>query len=208
MNYWTFREELESNNFSVFDTKELKTIFPGFNRSVLNNIRNWEKEGKLIKLRKGLYTFSHNKKTIEPKFLASKIHYPSYISLESALSYFGIIPEVVFAVTSVTSRKTKKLQNELAVFFYSKVKKKAFRGFVTIFKKEFGTSYNMATAEKALVDFFYLNRNILDASFDCFESYRLSRDFNYKKKKLLDFAKDFDNRKTLALTNKFIDYVA
>lgn len=205
MNYIEFRQKMEE--FPLFNTKELRLILGAeFKRSFLNNLENWKKKEYLLQLRKGLYLLGHLKHAVDPMILASKIYAPSYVSLETALGYYGIIPEAVFTTTSVTSRETKELSNDFGKFTFRKIKKTAFGGYETIQKREFGISFNLALPEKALVDFFYLNKNILDGSQLQFESYRFSDDFRYDKNKLTRFAKAFENKKVLELTNNFIKF--
>jgi predicted transcriptional regulator of viral defense system len=173
----------------------------------LNNLKNWEEKEYLINLRKGLYLLGEFIGEIDPLVLALKIYSPSYVSLEMALSSYGIIPESVFTVTSVSSRKTKFFENKFfGKYCYQKIKKEAFGGFET--RKFQNISFNFALPEKALVDFLYLNRNILDGSRENFESYRFSKEFNYNKKKLRDFSELFENKKTIFLTDNFIRYYA
>ena len=75
-------------------------------------------------------------------------------------------------------------------------------------KKAGKISFNLALPEKAIVDFFYLNRNILNGELTQFQGYRFSQDFKYDKKKLLAFAKVFQNKKVLLLTHNFIRHYA
>lgn len=204
MNFIEFRKKIEELPF--LETKEMRLVLgKDFNKSFLNNLKNWEKSGYLIKIRKSLYFPSDLKDVTSPIMLASKIYYPSYVSMESALGYYGIIPEAVFTTTSITAKKTKSfLTKDFGKFTYKKIKKEAFGGFTT--QKENNISFNLALPEKALVDFFYLNRDILDGTKEQFSSYRFSDDFAYNKKKLIDFADFFQNKKTLNLVNSFIEY--
>ncbi|MFA6160247.1 MAG: hypothetical protein WC678_04150 [Parcubacteria group bacterium] len=205
MNYIEFRQKME--DFPLFSTKELKLILRiKFNRSFLNNLENWRKKGYILQLKKGLYLLGHLRHAVDPMVLASKMYPPAYVSLETALGYYGIIPEAVFVTTCVTSRETKEISNDFGKFTFRKVKKTAFGGYEAIGKKELGISFNLALPEKALVDFFYLNKNILDGSQLQFEGYRFSDDFKYDKNKLMKFAKVFGNKKVLELTNNFIKF--
>jgi len=155
-------------------------------------------------LRRGLYIFSEIKNGIDTMTLATKIYPPSYASLETALSFYGIIPEAVFTTTSVTTRKTKEFKNSAGNFSYQKIKKEAFGGFET--KSQNGISFNLALPEKALVDFLYLNRNTLNGELVQFQSYRFNEDFKFNIDKLVSFAEAFQNKKVTELTNKFIKY--
>ena len=131
-------------------------------------------------LRRGLCIIADIKDDVDVMIFATKIYQPSYISMETALSFYGIIPEAVFTTTSVTTRKTKEFKTPMGNFSYQKIKKEAFGGFET--KNENGISYKLALPEKALIDFFYLNKNILDGSQEQFKSYRFDEDFDFDKK--------------------------
>lgn len=203
MNFLKFKQKIEELPF--FETRELRLILGSdFNSTTLVNLKNWVKKGYLIMFRRGLYAISETTKNIDAMLFATKIYSPSYVSLETALSFYGIIPEAVFTTTSVSTRKTKKFKTPIGNFSYQKIKKEAFGGFET--KKQSGFSFNLALPEKALVDFFYLNRNILNSARDQFESYRFNEDFKYNKSRLMLFAKKYKNKKVLLLTQKFIEY--
>ena len=203
MNYFKFKEKIK--DLPYFETKELKVILGAdFNPTMLVNLKNWVNKGHLLMLRRGLYAMTDLKESVDAMVFASKIYSPSYISLETALSFYGIIPEAVFTTTSATTRKTKKFQTPLGNFSYQKIKKGAFGGFET--KMQNGISYKLALPEKAMADFFYLNRNILEGSREQFMSYRFNEDFKFSKSKLLQFAKVFRNKKTSFLINQFIKY--
>ncbi|PIP27139.1 MAG: hypothetical protein COX30_03505 [Candidatus Moranbacteria bacterium CG23_combo_of_CG06-09_8_20_14_all_39_10] len=203
MNFFEFREK--TKELPYFETKELRVILGAdFSSTTLGNLKNWMNKGHLVMLRRGLYIFSEIKNGIDTMTLATKIYPPSYASLETALSFYGIIPEAVFTTTSVTTRKTKEFKNSAGNFSYQKIKKEAFGGFET--KSQNGISFNLALPEKALVDFLYLNRNTLNGELVQFQSYRFNEDFKFNIDKLVSFAEAFQNKKVTELTNKFIKY--
>lgn len=205
MNFLKFKEKIEEIPF--FETKELRLVLGlGFSNTTLVNLKNWVKKGYLTMIRRGLYILTEIKNKTDVSALATKIYSPSYISMEMALGLYGIIPEAVFTVTSVTTRKTKKFKTPVGNFNYQRVKKEAFGGYET--KKQGNISFNLALPEKALADFLYLNKNILNGELEQFSGYRFNKDFKFNKKRLLDFAQDFQNKKTLFLTKKFIEYYA
>ena len=74
--------------------------------------------GGLFQLRRGLYT---TRRDLNPLCLAASIYGPSYISFETALSYYGLIPEAVYEITSATLKRPKEFQNMLGRFHYHKV---------------------------------------------------------------------------------------
>lgn len=203
MNFIEFKEK--TKELPYFETRELKLILGNdFSNTTLNNLKNWSKKGYLIMLRRGLYIVADARDKVDAMALASKIYFPAYVSMEAALGYYGIIPEAVFTITSVTTRKTKKFKTPLGNFNYQKIKKDAFGGFET--RKQNGISFNLALPEKALVDFFYLNRNILDGGIDQLDGYRFNENFQFSSRKLMSFAAAFKNKKTLFLTKKFIEF--
>jgi len=205
MNFFEFKKKTEE--LPYFETKELRLILGAdFTNTTLVNLKNWMNKGYVTMIRRGLYVLSETKDRTDTMVFATKIYSPSYISMEMALGFYGIIPEAVFTVTSVTTRKTKKFKTPLGNFSYQKIKKAAFGGFET--KKQGGISFNLALPEKALVDFFYLNRNVLNGDREQFLGYRFNEDFKYDAKKLLDFAKAFQNKKVSSLTQNFIKYYA
>lgn len=203
MNFFEFRKKIEQ--LPYFETKELRLVLgKDFLGSMLINLKNWVNKGHLVMLRRGLYVFSEEAENADSLIFATKIYQPSYVSMEMALGYYGIIPEAVFTVTSVTTRKTKKFKTPFGNFSYQKIKKEAFGGYET--KKQGKISFNLALPEKAVVDFLYLNRNILNGSREQFRSYRFNEDFKYETKKLLKFSQAFGNKKVVFLTQNFIKY--
>ena len=87
-------------------------------------------------------------------YISNRIYKPSYISLHTALSFYGIIPEAVTQITAVSSLKTTEFQNDFGSFVYKKVNKDLFFGYEL---KPFGDKTIMfAYPEKALLDMLYL----------------------------------------------------
>jgi predicted transcriptional regulator of viral defense system len=203
MNIFEFKKKIEE--LPCFETKELRLVLGGdFTNTTLVNLKNWVNKGYLIMLRRGLYIASELKNKVDMIAFATKIYPPSYVSMEMALNFYGIIPEAVFTATSVTTRKTKKFSTPVGNFSYQKIKKEAFGGFET--RTQEGVSFNLALPEKALVDFFYLNRNILSGDQEQFQGYRFNDEFKFDASKLLQFAGVFQNKKTVFLTKNFIKY--
>ena len=116
----------------------------------------WVKEGKLQRLKNGLFTFASKERRnkLSTYFLSEVLYPPAYISLHSALSHYSIIPEAVFTTTSVSTRKTKKMTNKFGTFEYRHLAPDRFFGFKRV-QLEGEYSYVMATPEKALLDFIY-----------------------------------------------------
>jgi predicted transcriptional regulator of viral defense system len=129
-------------------------------------ISMWVKKGHLLRLRNGVYAFAKDKETIKGEEIAALIYEPSYLSLESALAWYGFIPEMVYSYVSVTARINRKFTNDFGTFLYRHIKPELFWGY-TETKTRHG-HYLMAEPEKALLDYLYLNLSKIrnEADFD------------------------------------------
>lgn len=119
-------------------------------------LHRWCRAGKLVSLRQGLYVFGsdYSRGPINPAVLAGTIYSPSYLSLQWALGFYGMIPERVVTFTSVTTRQTAHFVNALGTFDYRHVQPDLFRAFQPV-RMGAGEVW-MATPEKALLDYWYL----------------------------------------------------
>ena len=149
MKYIELSQKISSNIFSLQDLK-----IQGYNLSSLQLTR-WVDKGYLIKLKNGVYLFADRKEQTLKEHVAFSIYQASYISLEWALSLYGMIPEVVYNITSITSRASRKYENVMGVFIYRHLKNNLFFGYTKINKN--GQVYLLAEREKALLDYLYLN---------------------------------------------------
>jgi predicted transcriptional regulator of viral defense system len=137
MNFLEFQNHFIE--IGCISTHQIKALKPGFNA---NNLTRWVKQGLLVKLRQGFYTFPSLKN--QPGFVlyvSNRIYKPSYISLHTALAFYGIIPEAVTQVTAVATIKPTTFHNDFGTYTYKKVRE---------------DSILFATPEKALIDLFYL----------------------------------------------------
>jgi predicted transcriptional regulator of viral defense system len=154
MNYTEFRDKM--NVFPVFSVREIEKHFPGFDS---RRLVEWQDKGYIKKLRNRYYYFSEQTIT-EPfsYYTANEIYRPSYISLESALSHYNVIPEGVFQITSCTSRKTNSFQTPAGNFAYRHLKPSLFFGYRL--EKWGNHRYAIAEPEKAVIDFLYLHSEL------------------------------------------------
>jgi len=129
-------------------------------------LSRWVKAGKLVQLAKGLYTLGepYRKRTPHPFVLANAMKKASYVSLQSALAYFGMIPEHVPTVTSVTTQRPARVETPLGRFLFRHIKKSWFSGYQQV---DLGASQHafVATPEKALLDLVYLTPGADDYDF-------------------------------------------
>lgn len=155
----------------------------------------WVKKGYLVRLKNGIYAFARELEKLEGEEIAFLLCQPSYLSLESALAWYGFIPEIVYAFTSVTSRITRTFENPCGRFIYRHLNSRLFWGYVEM-KTDQGP-YLLAEPEKALLDYFYLNSGKINNEAD-FENIRLNREqieTIIDRKKFLTYLKPFGVKK-------------
>ena len=139
--------------FACFSTQQVKAILPEFSRS---NYLQWQKSGYIVSLRQGWYAFAdYLQKPDYARYFAGQIYAPSYISLHTALAFYGIIPEAVVEITSVSTQKTARFENRFGIYSYQTIRQNLFFGYEAKVMQD-GKRYMMATPEKALVDLLYL----------------------------------------------------
>ena len=190
MNYLEFRNKMfDSGCFSI---NQVYAWQPDFDR---NNFVRWTQKGLLVRLRQGYYTFPEYKS--KPDFtlyFANRIYRPSYVSLHTALAFYGMIPEAVVQITSVCSLKTVEFNNDFGTFSYKSVREELMFGYD--FKPiADGRNVLLASPEKAILDLLYLypfynTENEL-------EELRLDEDFiqaDLDRKLMESFALKFNNK--------------
>ena len=189
------QKELKSRGLTIFTPKEFERLFGVSATSVHRFLHTYTKKQFLTKLRNGLYALEEKRPNLT--FAANKIYRPSYVSLETALSHYGLIPETVYSVTSVTPKPTREFVAFGIGFIYTRIKQKAFQGYTT--KREGDTTTLIAEPEKALADYLYfvsLGKKTLND--------RLSIR-NLDMKKVREYAKLFDRPSVLRLVETAIN---
>lgn len=148
-------KELIKNNYHVFSFEDFCTLYPQEKRQYLRQyLSRWKKQGWIDSLKRGLYELTYpNAGNIPDVFIANKMYAPSYVSLETALSYYGIIPEVSMSVTSITAKTTRQFKNRHGLFMYRSIHPDNFRGY--IIEKHQGFDVLIAEPEKALADYLH-----------------------------------------------------
>lgn len=168
MTYIQFRNILGS--FTVFSLDDIRQADPAFHRRRLNE---WQEKGYIRKVIKGYYIFSDmplNEKILFE--IANRIYAPSYVSFEMALSYYGLIPESVYGVTSASSRKTSRFETPIGAFIYRTIRPRLYFGFDVLNNN--GKLFKLASPEKAFLDLLYINTGLCDVA--SFESLRINRE--------------------------------
>lgn len=190
----------------LFTLKDVKNLFPKAKlKTIKNNFTRWLSKGYFFRLKRDVYEIVEQPELKIPDlYVANKLYIPSYISLETALSIYGMIPDVAANVTSVTTRPTRTFKNKYGCFFYKTCQKRAFVGYMVFLYEGFKVLF--ADKEKALVDFFYYR---LREGFSVdFAEERLNKKILKKIdwKKTVRYAKLFNN-KTVITVKKCKEYV-
>lgn len=153
----------------------------------------------MYSLKKGLYIFSkeYRKIPLSELFVANFMVPPSYVSLENAMGRYGLIPEDVSVITSVTTKK-KRFENCLGVFEYRSISKSLFIGM----KKETINDQNIfiALPEKVLADYFYYKPHFKN-DFSYFDSLHLQNYEVLNIKRLHDYRKKYNKRTSKIIKN-------
>ncbi len=125
--------------------------------SIRCQLSRWVKAGKLIQLRRSLYMLAspYRKKEPHPFLLANRMKAASYVSLQSALAHYGLIPEYVPVVTSVTTGRPEAMTVPVGTFSFKHVKKSFFSGYISLGLADDESAF-IAVPEKALLDLVYL----------------------------------------------------
>ena len=149
---------LQKNRYFVFSFRDILTFFPEEKEANLKkSIFRWKKKKWIYPLKRGLFELTYPADNNIPDLhVANRLYAPSYISLETALSYYSIIPEVSMAVTSVTTKPTRSFRNKHGLFIYRTVKRENFIGYYL--EKNGLFDIFIAEPEKALVDYLYFRR--------------------------------------------------
>jgi hypothetical protein len=141
---------------SVFDTTLILCgdVDPA---DVRRQLSRWTSSGRLYQLRRGLYSLAppFQKVRPDPFVIANHLVRPSYISLQSALSFYGLIPEAVPVTTSVTTGRPGFFSTPLGDFLFRHIQVPLFRGFDVLEPSGRQPAF-VAIPEKALLDLLYL----------------------------------------------------
>lgn len=202
MQYLDLKTQLK--DFPVFSIKDIEKVDSSFHKQRLSE---WQKKGYIKKVRQGFYIFSGLEMNEQTLFtIANRIYEPSYISLEMALSIYGLIPEAVYGITSVTSQRTKRLKTPVGDFIYRHADPTLLFGYQL--REHDGHHYQIAEIEKVVLDYFYFNAKINDT--ESFEGMRFNAsEFREKAnmQKFNTYLKAFDNQALAKRISSFLTYI-
>lgn len=143
-----------------FRLSVLKDIYPDISE-IAHKARRLEETEDIVRLKRGLFvaTPEAGGERLNDFLIANHIYGPSYVSMQAALRYYGLIPEAVYSTTSVTLGQTKTFTNRLGTFTYIHSPSVYYPIGVTQIK-EGNAVYMMATPEKALCDLVVFTQNL------------------------------------------------
>ena len=119
-----------------------------------DKIKNLVKDGLLLPIRRGLYLPGKEirRQQPDPFLIAHHIFGPSYVSLDSALSYYSLIPEKVYAITSVTTKTSRKFSTKVGMFTYTRLPLPYYSFGIRSMEITPNQRFLIASPEKALFD--------------------------------------------------------
>lgn len=154
IDYISFEKKLTP--LGIFRLNDVLKLYPHFDSRRLNE---WQKKGYITKLINGIYIFNSIKIDESILFqIANTLSNPSYVSLETALSYYQLIPEQSFTITSVRTIKSNIYETPKGSFWYRSIKPSLFFGYQIIPSKY--RPISIADPEKSLLDLLYFRSDL------------------------------------------------
>ena len=143
---------LEAFSNIPVSTVALASLFPD-NKAGGEKVRSLEQKEYVIRLKRGLYVVNPevSRTSLSLELIANRLYAPSYVSMSSALRYYGLIPETVYTIQSMTVKHSRSFDTPVGHFEYSSINREAFHLGVTIINKQ-TFAFLMASPEKALCD--------------------------------------------------------
>lgn len=203
MKYRFFENQVRA--LPAFNLNDVRKIDSGFYKQQL---WYWVNKGYIKPFAGGYYMLVD--KPVNESYLfmmSNKIYEPSYVSLESALAYYQVIPEAVLGVTSVSSRKTKWFDSSWGRLSYRSLKPELMFGY-QIVKQDKEIKYKISKIEKTVLDYLYLNAGI--NSREDIEGLRWNKQeiLNLENNTLFwEYLDIFDNKALRNRVNLLLEYV-
>lgn len=198
MIFLDFKDHFET--FKVFSVQDILKWNPDFDT---RRLVEWQRKSYIKRVINRWYIFADTLVDEGLLYLsANRIYSPSYISFESALAYYRLIPEGVYTTTSATTLKTHEFATSLGAFSYRHLKPKLLFGYRLV--ETTGQHFKMAEPEKLLLDYMYLNTHLQSA--DDFESLRINQTellMLLNETRLMEYLALFENRALEKRVNTF-----
>ena len=159
----------------IFTRAEIACWVGGSPQRQFSLVKRALASGEVLHLRRGLYALAnqYQPQKLDPFVLAQRLYGPSYLSLETALSCHGWIPEAVYTVTSTSLDRSREFATPLGHFSFVRVPQKLFYLQVMRVEKPGGHSYFLASPFKALADYVYVHKQDWRSTHPLVESLRI-----------------------------------
>jgi len=147
----------------LFDSGVVRTVFPAASDGARKLLVNRAlRQGEILRLRSGLYCLApaYRKSPLHPFTIAAAIHGPSHVSLETALSFHGLIPEAVFQVACVTARRSRTYATPVGTFTFRRVPCDDPKAGVRSVRLAPDAWASVALPLRAIADLVYLRKNV------------------------------------------------
>lgn len=166
---------LEKAVEGVFTRSEVANWFGGSANRQFQLIKRALGAGEIVRIHRGLYCLAERylRQKLDPLVLAQRVHGPSYISFETALSHHGCIPEAVYTITSASMDRAREFDTPLGRFSFTRVPQKTFYAAVDRVENDRGGSFLLASPLKALGDYVYVHKRDWTAARPVVESLRV-----------------------------------
>jgi len=191
-------------DFTIFSLTDIKRIDTGFHRRRLSE---WQDKGYIKKIIRGYYIFSDLEIDENVLFeISNRIYRPSYISFETALSYYHLIPESVYGISAASTRRTYAFKTTIAELKYKTIKPTLFFGYDLVNNNN--KYIKIASMEKAILDYFYLNPHIKKRS--DFASLRINRDIFFEQaneERMHEFIERFAKKTLIKRVESFLEFM-
>lgn len=194
-----------------FESREVLYLFDEPKNQIQKSLSVWTKQEKLLQLRRGCYLLPEHVRTKDPSdyYLSNYLYQPSYVSLQTALSYYGMVPEALGRIQAITSRHGSSWNTPAGTFTYRKLKKERFWGYTvdSLDAPEFSetqSQFYMARPEKAFLDLFYLQKG--EWSAERIREMRFQNLEQLDRDQLKTDARRFDSPKVQRAVNRLLKF--
>jgi hypothetical protein len=193
--------------YGFFELPNLLAFTHEKKSTVLATLHRWRKQGWIVPLRRGLYAFPEGlaKNPIMLECAANYVYKDSYVTGLWRMSQLGLIPEGVVAVTNATRNKPAEFETPFGRYVYQHLHAAGFFGYKTMVEGK--TTVRVATAEKALLDFFWWKR--IEWNAQEFERWRIQDPFHkLNHRRLHAFAKSWNQPRLIRAAANLTAYLA
>jgi predicted transcriptional regulator of viral defense system len=191
--------------------QDLQPFFLNVNPRRYDAVKYAIRKGYLLVIKRGLYLIKlpFKKQPFDPFEIAQAIYGPSYISLESALSFYGWIPEAVYTMTSVSTRRSKEFNTPIGVFTFRHI---PYRSHLFYFYEQVNriesqeSVFLIADPWKALADYIYVYKKEWPSIKDLYLDMRIERETltESNTSNLEKLAKGYSSKRVRTVLSNFL----